>query len=161
MLLAQEILLRPNDAQARLMAQYSGYARWTFNALRGMLLDTITAAADTGGKWPNVNDLGKDLRRERPDWALALSQNVFDNARRQFDTALSRWRDWKKGKHDHAPATCGFPAKHSRDRGQSFEATEGHSERIRIDGKKMLLPGIGWVRMSQPLREVCWPKKSR
>ena len=64
---------------------------------------------------------------------------------------------------------------HKRGRNDSFEPCNTHSEKIRVvcnhieppdtdpqpnpvAGKYIDIPGIGKVRMSQPLREVCWVK---
>ena len=144
MLVTREILLRPAAGQARLMAQHAGYARWTYNALRQMMLDT-----PDGELWPNAAALAKRLRRERPEWAKALSQNVFDNARLNFDRAMQRFWECRKGKHKwHAAGSCGIPKPHKRGRGPDrFTASDGHPERNRIRQRHIYLPKIGWVAM--------------
>ena len=150
MLIARQILLRPNTRQRRAMGQHAGYARWTYNSLRQRLSDAIDATP-AGQFWPTIPALAKELRRERPAWATELSQNVFDNARRNLEIALRRWQDCRKGRHNwHAPGSCGFPKMHKRSANRNgFTASDGHPERNRIAKRKVYLPRIGWVRMAE------------
>ena len=150
MLIARQILLRPNTRQRRAMGQHAGYTRWTYNTLRQRLSDAIDATP-AGQFWPTIPALAKELRRERPGWAMALSQNVFDNARRNLEMAMRRWNDCRKGRHHwHAQGSCGFPKMHKRSANRNgFTASDGHPERNRIDKRKVHLPRIGWVRMAE------------
>ena len=123
MLLARSILLRPNDRQAKWLAQNAGYARWTYNTLLGMLNEAIEQAPE-GERWPGIQDLAKELR---PEWALELSQNTFEHAARNLENALKRWRDCRQGKHNgHRVGECGFPKFHKRTRNVCFQASDTH-----------------------------------
>ena len=192
MLLQQEILLRPTPAQARLMAQYAGYARWTYNDLLGAMLAAV--GVDDPKEWekdqldqhlrdnieniPSVEAVRKERIPHRPEWAKKLKQYTYHAAAHNLKTALQRFIQCHEGRHKgHAPKTCGFPKMHKRGRNDSFEPCNTHSEKIRVvsnhieppdtdphpnpvAGKYIDIPGIGKVRMSQPLREVCWVKNA-
>ena len=138
--------LRPTPAQARCMAQHIGYQRWSFNNHLAAL-QTALGSLSEGEKWPTVASLSKQLRRERPAWALALSQNPFDNGRRNLEDALNRYF---KGRRGEGPSV-GFPSFHKRGANEAYEASEGHPERIRMDGRKIRLPKVGWVIMAESL----------
>ena len=79
-------------------------------------------------------------RRARPAWAWELSQNPFDNGRRNLEDALHR--DCK-GRRGEGPSV-GFPSFHKRGSNEACAAGEGHPERIRMDGCNIRLPKVGW-----------------
>ena len=127
---------------------------------------------------PSVNAIRKERIPQRPEWAKELTQFTYHAAAQNLKAALRRFVQCNDGKHDwHAPKTCGFPSLHKRGRNDSFEPCDTHSERLRVvsgcaelpsdgpppqnpvAGKYIEMPGIGKVRISQPLREVCWPKR--
>ena len=132
--------LRPTPAQARRMAQHVGCQRWSFNNHLAAL-QTALGHLSEGEKWPAVASLPKPLRRARPAWALELSQNPFDNGRRNLEDALHRYF---KGRRGDGPSV-GFPSFHKRGSNEAYEASEGHPERIRMDGRNIRLPKVGWV----------------
>ncbi len=156
MLLGFKTGLRPTPTQAAALAQHAGYQRWAYNRM----WEKLAAARDAGASLPSPMSLAKELRRERPEWAMALSQNVFDNARLHLSNALTRHRDCAKGKHDwHKPGSCGFPTPSSKRQHDGFTASDGHSERIRVEGRRVLIPKVGWIPMAEELPAVCWVKQ--
>ena len=174
MLLQQEILLRPTKAQKPMLNSLSGYARWTGNTLRGMLLASVGVydekawdkdALDSHLRaniayFPLVRDLRSELAGQRPEWAKRHRQYTYNAAAENLSTAMKRFLDCDAGRHDwHKPGSCGFPSKRRRARHNSFEPCNTHSEKLRIHAQRIEIPGIGEVRMSQPLRETCWVKR--
>ena len=126
---------------------------------------------------PSVDAVRKERIPLRPEWARQLKQYAYHAAAHNLKAAFRRFAQCNDGKHNgHAPKTCGFPRLHKRGRNESFEPCDTHSENLRVvcrpidpdDGsplknpvasKYIEMPGIGKVRMTQPLREVCWPKQ--
>ena len=45
----------------------------------------------------------------------------------------------------------GVSVVHKRGSNEAYEASEGHPERIRMDGRKIRLPKVGWVIMAESL----------
>ena len=156
MILAREILMRPTIRQINLLMGHAGYQRWTYNQLV-----TYGRPDIEDGDWISGMTTAKWLRRQRPPWAHQYSQNVFENARLNYDNARKRFEDCGKGKHSwHLRGRCGPPRFHKRSRGVSFTATDGHSERIRWENhRKVLIAGVGFVRLKQTLPEICWVKQ--
>ena len=156
------------------MRRYAGYDRWTYNNLLGLLLEAV--GVHDRKEWdrdeldaylranidfiPSVASVRKEHIPTRPDWAEKMWQFTYHAAALKLTTALRRFLDCHEGKHDHTPRTCKFPKFHSRwGRHERFEPCDTHNEKLRIEGRRIELPGIGKVRMRESLREVCWPKR--
>ena len=122
------------------MPQHCGYARVAYNHV----LTDFKNGLDNG-EWRNHIDLVKrfnSVKRDIYDWCKALNQRAAHNAIYfNFQNAV---RKWKSGQSK-------FPKFKKRSRGQSFQADAGRGTTI-IEGRRIKLPKIGWVRMFQKLR---------
>ena len=136
---AFQTALCPTPAQAQRRAPRVGCRRWACHR-HPAALPTALGTLSEGEKWPSVASLSKQLRRARPAWAWELSQNPFDNGRRNLEDALHRCF---KGHRGEGPSV-GFPSFHKRGSNAACAAGEGHPERIRMDGCNIRLPKVGW-----------------
>ena len=155
MLKAFKTRLRVNETQARLLAQLAGTERWAYNSGLALINQSIAES----GKAISVSEAMGVVRANKPDWVLSAAPIAA--ARANLINAVNRFHDCRKGKHNwHKPGECGWPNFHSRARHDGFEAYDGHPERIRWDGnRKVYIPGVGFVRMAEPLPGVSFVKR--
>ncbi len=140
MLKTHKIALKPNNIQATQFAQHCGYARVAYN----YALADFKAGLDAG-EWRSHTDLCRRfnvIKHEQYDWCGNMSQNaskhaIYDN----LNDAIGRW---KSGQNR-------FPKFKKRSHGLSYQADSGRGT-ITVEGKRIKLPKIGWVRMFQSLR---------
>lgn len=136
MILAHKIQLDPTARQVRAFARACGTARYTWN----WALDAWETHYQQTGKSPKINELKKRWNREKPDWVYLspkdANQQPFSDLQRAYTNFFQ-----KRASH---PA---FKSKHkNRD---SFYLS---NDKFRVDGQRVRLPKIGWVRMTEPLR---------
>ena len=97
------------------------------------------------GKWHSHIELNKrfnSVKHEQYEWCKALNQRAAHNAIYfNFQDAIRRWQSGQSR----------FPKFKKRSRGQSFQADAGRGTTI-VEGHRIKLPKIGWVRMFQSLR---------
>ena len=144
MILAHKIALDPNDRQATHFAKAAGTARFAWNWALGQWRDQYQ-----GGGKPNEAALRKQLnaiKDEQFPWMADVTKNAPQQAIKNLGTAFKNFFDGrakfprfkKKGVHD------------------SFRADNGPqvkgADAVIVDGKRVRLPVIGWVRMREPLR---------
>ena len=139
-----KIALSPNREQGALFAQHAGYARVAYNHA----LADSKAGLDEG-EWRNDRTLRprfNAVKFEMYPWARALCQNAAKYAIIAVGDAVKAWRNPKQ--------TNRFPRfKSRRKHTRSFRADNG-PDTIRVDGKRIHLPKIGWVKMREKLRFV-------
>ena len=142
MLKTHKIALDPNNVQATQFAQHCGYARVAYNHV---LADFKEGLAN--GEWHSHIELNKRfnaVKREQYEWCDALNQRAAHNAIYfNFQDAVKRWKAGESG----------FPKFKKRSQGQRFQADAGRGTTI-IEGQRIKLPKIGWVRMFQKLRHL-------
>ena len=141
MLKTHKIALDPTSDQALLLSKHCGYARVAYNHA----LDVFKACLDAG-EFKSVYTLLREfnaIKKETYEWSVELSQNASKNAIKNLGEAIKNWRNKK--------LQAKFPRRHKRQYGQSYQANNGRGA-IRVDGKSVLLPKIGWVRMREELR---------
>ena len=142
MLKTHKIALNPNNVQATQFAQHCGYARVAYNHVLADFKDGLA-----NGEWHSHIELNKRfnaVKREQYAWCDALNQRAAHNAIYfNFQDAVKRWQSGESG----------FPKFKKRSRGQSFQADAGRGTTI-IEGRRIKLPKIGWVRMFQTLRHL-------
>jgi putative transposase len=140
MLKTHKIALDPNNIQATQFAQHCGYARVAYNHA----LADFKAGLDNG-EWQNATELNKRfnaIKYETYDWCKDLSQIVCNKAIwNNLNDAITRWRSGQNR----------FPKFKKRSYGQSYQADNGRGS-ITVEGQRIKLPKIGWVRMFQTLR---------
>ena len=136
---SQQIELNPNNKQATLMAQHTGYRRVAFN----FALSAFKAGLDEDN-YRSEQDLRKEfnaVKRDKFPWSVGLSQNASKNAIRDLGDAVSRW---KKGQNR-------FPVYKKRSDKISYQADNGAGT-VKVHKDRIDLPKIGWVRMREELR---------
>ena len=140
MLKTHKIALDPNNVQATQFAQHCGYARVAYNHVLADFKLGLNA-----GKWYSHIALNKrfnSVKHEQYEWCKALNQRAAHNAIYfNFQDAIRRWQSGQSR----------FPKFKRRSRGQRFQADAGRGTTI-VEGHRIKLPKIGWVRMFQSLR---------
>jgi putative transposase len=152
---AHKIALAPNDRQAGLLMQHCGWARVASN----WAIDTFAAAWFTGegedNEWLTDRDLRplfNAVKRDLFPWSRSLSQAAAKNAIINTCKGLKAWGVYCQARKAGQPARrVGFPKYRKRGRHMSYTASNGRNT-IRPDGKRVRLPGVGWVNMREALR---------
>ena len=170
MIRVHRIALDPTDRQATLLLQHCGYARVAANWARGRFrmswfggtderqADEWYAHVDAspdGGQWMSDMDLRKDfnaVKRGLFPWSVKLSQAAAKNAIIHMGKRLDSWGDYCKArKHGQPHRKVGFPRIRKRHRKLSYTASNGRNS-IKVEGSRLRLPVVGWVRMREVLR---------
>ena len=140
MLKTHKIALNPNNVQTTQFAQHCGYARVAYNHA----LADFKAGLDNG-VWRSHIDLQHRFNAVKYDkypWAKDMSQTVSKCAvYNNLKDAIGRWQSGQNR----------FPKFKKRSHGQSYQAIAGKGE-TQVEGQRIKLPKIGWVRLCEPLR---------
>lgn len=131
-----KIALRPNSVQERWFHTQCGYARFAYNnALSdfkaGLEVDDFRFEFDLNNRW--------NKRKKSYEWTSRQDQRVGLYAIKGLANGIKRWVD----KLSH------FPKYKKRSHKLSYTTDE---QSVKIEGKRIKLPKIGWVRMFQELR---------
>lgn len=131
-----KIALRPNTKQIRWFQSQCGYARFTYNHA----LADFKAGLDTGDfrSFVDLNNRWNE-RKKCYDWTQEQDQRAALYAVRNLSEGVKRWKD-KLNR---------FPKFKKRGRRQSYTTDE---QSVRVKGKRIKLPKIGWIRLFQELR---------
>ncbi|MCJ8279020.1 MAG: transposase, partial [Rivularia sp. ALOHA_DT_140] len=147
MLLSIKVELIPNNKQITALKKASGVARHAYNWANTIFNDTLRSpSTDKSLKLPSSIDLHKRLVAEVKTvnpWYYQTNKNVPQQAIKDLRTAWDRFfkklaqqpKFKKKGKHDSFYLESGSKAK----------------PMIKSDGKRVKLPSIGWVRLTEEL----------
>jgi len=143
MMFAHRIALDPNNVQATYLARAAGTARFAYNwALAEWKLQYEAWKLDNTQPKPTQQSLRRQLnaiKREQFPWMLEVTKNapqmaiiqlrqVFQN----FFAGRARYPQFrKKGVHDRFSLT---------------------NDQFSVDGKRIRIPNLGWVRMRESLR---------
>ena len=144
MLIVHKIQLVPNNKQAGYFAQASGVSRFAYN----WALAEWKRQFEVGEK-PNEMKLRKQLnsiKREEFPWMLNVTKSAPQQAIKNLGTAFTHFfkgqggypKFKKKGLHDSFRADNGPVAK--------------GSDAVQVDGERIKLAKIGWVRMREAVR---------
>ncbi len=144
MLLAHKIRLDPTNTQRTFFAQYVGVARFAYN----WALDEWKQQYQ-GGEKPNevaLRQLLNGIKGEAFPWMLDVPKTVPQQAIKNLGDAFQRFftkqNDYpkrkKKFRHDSARLDNGPPKK--------------GADAVQVTCKKIRIPKLGWVRMTEPLR---------
>jgi putative transposase len=143
MLIAHRIALDPNNVQATYFANASGVARFAYNwALAEWKRQYEAWKADHGLPKPSQQSLRRQLnaiKREQFPWMLKVTKCAPQMAIIQLGQAFQNFfagrarfpRFRKKGVHDRFTLT---------------------NDQFDIDGSRIRIPNLGWVRMRESLR---------
>ena len=133
------IALRPNAAQEQAFRQHAGYRRFVYNYALSAFKAGLAA-----GEWRSGRAIrtGFNARKDTEfEWQQPLIARVASHAFDDFNTACQRW------KHNLAK----FPRYKRRNGKQSFRIDNARDS-VKVEGKRIKLPKIGWVRTFETLR---------
>lgn len=156
MIRCHRIALDPNNKQATFFARACGSARFAYN----WALAEWKRQYEDGGK-PNEAALRRQLnqvKKQEFPWMSEVGKVAVQQAIKDLGTAYKNFfEDFAKYKRGEikrkAVRRPKFKKKGIRD---SFRADNGPAEKgvdaVRVQGRKVKLPKIGWIRMFEPLR---------
>ena len=133
------IALRPTAEQAQAFRQHAGFRRFVYNYALSAFKEGLE-----NGEWRSGRTIrtGFNARKNTEfDWHSSLIARVASHAFDDFNTACQRWKN-KLAK---------FPRYKRKSGKQSFRI-DNKRDSVRFDGKRILLPKIGWVRTFETLR---------
>ncbi len=143
MLTAHKIALDPNNIQATYLARAAGTARFAYNwALAEWQRQYEAHTADERSPKPSEAALRRKLnsiKREQFPWMLEVTKNAPQMAIMQLGTAFRNFF-MKRAQYPQ------FRRKGIHDR---FTLT---NDQFSIEGSRIRIPGLGWVKMREPLR---------
>ena len=149
MLLVHKIELKPNRVQATQFARACGVARFAWN----WALEQWKQEYEAGGK-PTEAALRRQLnaiKRDEFPWMLEVSKTVPQQAIKNLGQAFQHF--FRRVKQGGKPGYPRFKKKGVHD---AFRADNGPPEAgkdaVRVEGKRVRLPKIGWVRMREEVR---------
>jgi len=149
MLLVHRIELRPNRVQATQFAHACGVARFAYN----WALEAWKREYETGGK-PTEAALRRKLnaiKRDEFPWMLEVSKTVPQQAIKNLGKAFGHF--FRRVRQGEKPGYPRFKKKGVHD---AFRADNGPPEAgkdaVKVEGRRVRLPKIGWVRMREEVR---------
>jgi putative transposase len=151
MLISHRIALDPNNGQATYFARAAGTARFAWNwALAEWQRQSTARKADPSLPAPSeaaLRRLLNAIKAEQFPWMMEVTKNAPQQAIKNVGAAFKRFFA-RQGKCPR------FKKKGvARD---SFRADGGtdkaHPNAVAVDGKRIKLPVVGWVRMREALR---------
>ena len=133
---SHKIALRTNNRHEQWFRSQCGYARFAYNnALSdfkaGLDADTFRSKVDLNNRW--------NKRKQSYDWTSKQDQRAGLYAIDSLGKAIKNWRE-KRSR---------FPKFKKRGHKLSY-TTDEHS--VKVEGKRIKLPKIGWIGMFQALR---------
>ena len=133
-----KITLDPTFRQRRWFSAQCGYARFAYNKA----LEDFKAGLAQGisQSWMTLNN-NFNKRKKGIDWTLAQDQRAALYAIMNLSRAIENWDDGR----------AKFPKFKGRGHRQSWTTDE---QSVRVEGKRVKLPKIGWIKMHQALRFV-------
>lgn len=143
MLTAHKIALDPNNAQATYFARAAGTARFAYNwALAEWQRQYAAHKEDPSRPKPSQLALRRQLnaiKREQFPWMMEVTKNAPQMAIIQLGEAF---------KNFFAGRTC-YPIFRKKGVHDRFTLT---NDLFKVEGSRIRIPGLGWVRMREPLR---------
>ncbi|MDN4040257.1 transposase, partial [Massilia sp. YIM B02443] len=143
MLLAHRIALDPNNVQATSLARAAGTARFAYNwALAEWQRQYEACKTMPALPRPNEAALRRQLnaiKREQFPWMLAVSKNAPQMAIMQLGRAFQNF----------FAGRARYPTFRRKGRDDRFTLT---NDQFRVDGSRIRIPKLGWIRMREALR---------
>jgi len=132
MLKAQKVRLYPNKEQQQIISSQIGGARYVYNralALRKFAYEKFNIKV---GKFALINHITKLKKREKTSWLKEIDSQAIQQSIANMDRAYQHF--FKGG---------GYPKFKSRHHSrQSYQ----YPQRVKIEGNKVFLPKVGWVK---------------
>jgi len=133
MLKAVKVRLYPNNEQKQHIAFQIGGARYVYNRALALRKYAYTKFGIKVGKFVLINHIKKLKSREQTAWLKEIDSQAIQQSIANMDKAYQHF--FKGG---------GYPKFKSRHHSrQSYQ----YPQRVKIDGNKVYLPKIGWVKM--------------
>ena len=139
------IQLLPNNKQKTVFKQWAGAARWAYNWGLERKIKAYEETGESPGAYSLMKEIVKLKRTEEYAWLRDVAKSVPRMALLQLEAAFTNF--FCRIKSGEKP---GFPKWKSKKRSKVVFHLE--PETVRIEGKRIRLPKIGWVRMTKPLR---------
>ena len=133
-----KITLDPTFKQRRWFSQQCGYARFAYN----QALSDFKAGLDQDNfqSWRTLNNNFNQKKKDY-DWTSSQDQRAALYAIKHLGQAIANWIG-KRAK---------FPKFKGRGHKQSWTTDE---QSVRVEGKRIKIPKIGWIKTRQELRFV-------
>ncbi len=139
MILSHSIALDLTCKQQAFIRKACGAARYTWN----WAVERCRLSYAAGEKL-NIPELKKRWNTEKPAWVKEspkdANQQPFAYLQRAYTAGFERIKQGKE---------AGFPRFHKRGRRDSFYLS---NDKIKVEGKQLRMPLLGWVRMREALR---------
>ena len=133
MLKAVKVRLYPNAEQKQHIASQIGGARYVYNRALALRKYAYTKFGIKIGKFALINHIKKIKSREQTSWLKEIDSQAVQQSIANMDKAYQHF--FKGG---------GYPKFKSRHHSrQSFQ----YPQRVKIEGNRVYLPKIGWVKM--------------
>lgn len=137
MILAHQIQLKPNAQQSEYFAKAAGTARFVYNWGLNRWRELYAA-----GENPSAYRLKQEfnsIKREQFPWALDVTKCAAEQSFNDLGTAFTHF--FKK--------LGGYPTWHKKSIKDSFYLS---NDKFKLDGKKIRIPKLGWVKLTEHLR---------
>ena len=132
MLKAQKVCLYPNKEQQQIISSQIGGARYVYNRTLALRKFAYTKFGVKVGKFALIKHITKLKKREKTSWLKEIDSQAIQQSIANMDKAYQHF--FKGGGYPK------FKSKHhSR---QSYQ----YPQRVKIDGNKVFLPKVGWVK---------------
>jgi putative transposase len=132
MLKAQKVRLYPNKEQREIISSQIGGARYVYNRALALRKFVYSKFGIKVGKFALINHITKLKKREKTSWLKEIDSQAIQQSIANMDKAYQHF--FKGG---------GYPKFKSRHYSiQSYQ----YPQRVKIDGNKVFLPKVGWVK---------------
>ena len=132
MLKAVKVRLYPNNEQKQLISSQIGGARYVYNRALALRKYAYSKFGIKIGKFALINHITKLKKREKTSWLKEIDSQAIQQSIANMDRAYQHF--FKGG---------GYPKFKSRHYSrQSFQ----YPQRVKIEGNRVYLPKIGWVK---------------
>ena len=132
MLKAQKVRLYPNKAQQQIISSQIGGARYVYNRALALRKFAYSKFGIKVGKFALINHITKLKKREKTSWLKEIDSQAIQQSIANMDKAYQHF--FKGG---------GYPKFKSRHHSrQSYQ----YPQRVKIEGNKVFLPKVGWVK---------------
>jgi len=129
---AVKVRLYPNREQKQLIASQIGGARYVYNRALALRKYAYQKFGIKVGKFALINHITKLKKREKTSWLKEIDSQAIQQSIANMDKAYQHF--FKGG---------GYPKFKSRHHSrQSYQ----YPQRVKIDGNKVFLPKVGWVK---------------
>jgi putative transposase len=132
MLKAQKVRLYPNKEQQQIISSQIGGARYVYNRALALRKFAYSKFGKKVGKFALINHITKLKKCEKTSWLKEIDSQAIQQSIANMDKAYQHF--FKGG---------GYPKFKSRHHSrQSYQ----YPQRVKIDGNKVFLPKVGWVK---------------